>query len=55
MFTRFAILHPLALQQPLEQSYKGQHADAHWVMAYVHKTQPFMKNRSQQKCLDEAL
>ena len=34
---------------------KGQRADAHWVMAYDHKTQSFMKNGGQQKCLDKAL
>ena len=27
----------------------------HWVMAYFHKTQLFMKNGGQQKCLDKAL
>ena len=26
-----------------------------WVMAYGHKTQSFMKNGGQQKCLDKAL
>ena len=26
-----------------------------WVMTYIHKTQSFMKNRSQQKCLAKAL
>ena len=34
---------------------QGQHADAPWVMAYSHKTQSFMKNGGQQKCLDKAL
>ena len=29
--------------------------DAHWVMAYFRKTQSFMKNGGQQKCLDKAL
>ena len=33
----------------------GQHANARWVMAYSHKTQSFMKNGGQQKCLDKAL
>ena len=32
-----------------------KHADAHWVLAYFHKTQSFMKNEGQQKCLDKAL
>ena len=36
-------------------SCKGQHADKHWVMAYSHKTQFFMKNGGQQKCLGKAL
>ena len=36
-------------------SCKGQRADAHWVMAQGHKTQFFMKNGDQQKCLDKAL
>ena len=26
-----------------------------WVMAYSHKTQSFMKNRGQQKCLNKGL
>ena len=34
---------------------KVQCADARWVMAYSHKTQSFMKNECQQKCLDKAL
>ena len=34
---------------------KNQRANARWVMAYSIKTQFFMKNRGQQKCLDEAL
>ena len=34
---------------------RGQHADGRWVMAYGHKTQSFMKNGGQQKCLDKAL
>ena len=29
--------------------------DAHWVMAYNHKTESFKKNGGQQKCLDKAL
>ena len=33
---------------------KGQRADVHWVMAYGHKTQSFLKNGGQQKCLDKA-
>ena len=36
-------------------SCKGQCADVRWVMAYGHKTQSFMKNGGQQKCLDTAL
>ena len=36
-------------------SCKGQCADVRWVMAYGHKTQSFMKNGGQQKCLDKAL
>ena len=36
-------------------SCKGQCADVCWVMAYGHKTQSFMKNGGQQKCLDKAL
>ena len=34
---------------------KGQYADTRWVMAYSHKTQSFMKNGGQLKCLDKAL
>ena len=34
---------------------RTKRADAHWVMAYFHKTQSFMKNEGQQKCLDKAL
>ena len=37
------------------QSCKGQCSDTCWVMVYDHKTQPFMKNSGQQKCLDKAL
>ena len=36
-------------------SCKGQHADAHWVIAYSHKAQSFMKNGGQRKCLDKVL
>ena len=36
-------------------SFESQCANAHWGMAYSHKTQSFMKNRGQQKCLDKAL
>ena len=32
-----------------------QHADTCWVMTYSHKTQSFIKNGGQQKCLDKAL
>ena len=39
----------------LNPNCKGQHADACWIMAYIHKTQSFMKNRGQQKCLDKVL
>ena len=35
--------------------YEPQCADAWWVMEYGHKTQSFMKNGVQQKCLDKAL
>ena len=34
---------------------RTKRADAHWVMAYFHKTQSFIKNEGQQKCLDKAL
>ena len=34
---------------------KGQRSDVRWVMAYGHKTQSFIKNGSQQKCLNKAL
>ena len=27
----------------------------HWAMAYSHKTQSFMKNGGQQKCLDKSI
>ena len=44
------------LQRPIRTpSYNGQRADARWVMTYGHKTQSFMKNGGQQKCLDKAL
>ena len=44
------------LQRPIwTPSYKGQHADICWDMAYDHKIQSFMKNGGQQKCLDKAL
>ena len=36
-------------------SCKEQHADARRVIAYSRKTQSFMKNGGQQKCLDKAL
>ena len=36
-------------------NYNGERADTRWVMAYRHKTQSFMKNGGQQKCLDKAL
>ena len=36
-------------------SCKVQYADAHWEMAYSHKTQSIMKNGDQQKCFDKAL
>ena len=41
--------------KPPCKSYDGKRADACWVMAYSHKTQSFIKNRGQQKCLDKAL
>ena len=34
---------------------RGHCADACWVMAYGHKTQFFMENGGQQKCLDKTL
>ena len=34
---------------------RGQYADTHWVMAYFHKTQSFMKNGVKQKCLYKAM
>ena len=34
---------------------RDQQADAYWVTTYFHKTQSFMKNGGQQKCLDKAL
>ena len=39
----------------LPPSARTKRADAHWVMADFHKTQSFMKNEGQQKCLDKAL
>ena len=44
------------LQHPIwTPSCKGQRADTCWVVAYGHKTQSFMKNGGQQKCLVKAL
>ena len=44
------------LQHPrLTPRCKGQHANIQWVLAYSHKTQFFMKNEGQQKCLDKTL
>ena len=44
------------LQRPIwTPSCKGSQADVRWVMDYGHKTQSFMKNGGQQKCLDKAL
>ena len=40
---------------PWIPSCKWQCAGTCWGMAYSHKTQSFMKNRGQQKCLDKAL
>ena len=40
---------------PWTHSCQGQRADSRWAVAYVHKTQSFMKNGGQQKCLDKAL
>ena len=40
---------------PPPPSCKGHHVDKLEVMAYSHKTQSFMKNGGQQKCLDKAL
>ena len=40
---------------PWTPSCKGQHVDARCVMTYSHKTQSFMKNGDQQKCLSKAL
>ena len=56
----FQGLCPWSLQERLTvptsaQSCKGQCSDTRWVMAYDHKTQSFMKNSGQQKCLDKAL
>ena len=34
---------------------RGQRADVRWVIAYEYKTQTFVKNGGQQKCLDKAL
>ena len=34
---------------------RGQRADVRWVIAYEYKTQTFVKNEGQQKCLDKAL
>ena len=34
---------------------RDQRADAHWVIAYFHKTKSLMKNEGQQKWLNEAL
>ena len=39
----------------MSPSCKDQRADVRWIMAYERKTQSFMKNRGQQKCLDKAL
>ena len=33
-------------------SCQTQRADAHWVFAYSHKTESFIKNKGQQKSLD---
>ena len=44
------------LQCPLwTPNCNGQHADTRKVVTYSHKTQFFMKNEGQQKCLDKAL
>ena len=40
---------------PWTPSWKGQRADARWVMAYGYKTQSFMKNGGHERCLDKAL
>ena len=34
---------------------RAKYADACWVMVYRQKTQSFMKNGGQQKCLDKTL
>ena len=48
--------HKWGLHRPISiPSCTGQRADTRWVMAYSHKTQSFMKNGGQQKCLDKAL
>ena len=36
---------------PWTHSCNGKHADAHWFMAYINKTQSFVKNGGQQNCL----
>ena len=46
--------HKGGLQHPVSTpSCNGQHTDVHWVMALGHKTQSFMKNEGQKKCLDK--
>ena len=48
--------HKGGLQHPLKpSSCRGQHVEARWIMAYGHKTQSFLRNVGQQKCLDKAL
>ena len=46
---------PWTTQRGLAAPHKGQHANIRWVMTNDRKTQSFMKNGSQQKCLDKAL
>ena len=49
-------MHKGGLQHPiLTPSCNSQRTDTHCVMANGHKTQSFMKNGGQQKCLDKAL
>ena len=56
-FQRYCLWNPQGgLQHHIwTPSCNDQHADACRVMAYSHKTQTFMENKGQQKCLDKAL
>ena len=48
-------LYPKSGAYSWASSFKGQCAGALWVIAYNHKTQSFVKNGGQLKCLDKAL